>query len=153
MTWLGSPPAWAIFPLFAVATLLFTVVVDGLLRRQLVPAEVRDRAGPTAAASLQALATIYAVLVAFVIVDEYTQLRDAQAQVSDKAAQLSIVFENSRNLPRADGAAIRSAALNYARAEVRDGFPYLERTSKPSPRTDASLEQIYRVVATIEPKA
>ncbi len=152
MTWIGSLPAWALFTLFAFGALLFTIGVDSLLRRRLQP-DVRARAGPTAATTLQALATIYAVLVAFVIVDEYTQLRSAQSQVSDKAAELSIVVENSRNLPGRDGAAIRAAALRYAEEDLRDGLPYLERTSQPSPRADASLDQLYRVVATIEPHA
>jgi hypothetical protein len=74
MTWLGSLPAWAIFPLFAAATLLLTVAVDGILRRRLVSDDVRAQASPSAATTLQALATIYAVLAAFVIVDEYGQL-------------------------------------------------------------------------------
>jgi len=150
LTWLGSLPAWALFALFASGAVLFTFGVDELLRRRLNP-DVRARAGPTAATTLQALATIYAVLVAFVIVNEYTQFRSAQSQVSDKAAQLSVVFENSRNLPEPDGQRLRAAALHYAEEDLRDGIPYLERTSTPSLRADASLDQLYRVVATIEP--
>ena len=64
MTWLGSLPAEVIFPLFAVSVVLLMVALDGILRRRLVPEEVRSSAGPTAATTLQALATIYAVLVA-----------------------------------------------------------------------------------------
>jgi hypothetical protein len=153
MTWVGSLPAWAIFPLFAGATLLLTVALDGILRRRLVPDHVRRTAGPTAATTLQALATIYAVLVAFVIVDEYGQLRGAQAQVSDKAAQLSVVYENSRNLAPRNGSAVRAATIAYARQDVRFGLPELERSSQPSPKSDAALEHIYRLLATIEPKA
>jgi Protein of unknown function (DUF4239) len=153
MTWIGSLPPWALFPLFAAAALLFTVAVDGIMRRRLVPVSVRQTAGPTASTTLQALATIYAVLVAFVIVDEYSQLRNAQEQVSSKAAQLSIIFENSRNLPQPDGLAIRHAVLDYARLDVRVGLPGLAHSSKPSPVIDAALENIYRVVSRIEPAA
>jgi hypothetical protein len=111
VTWLGSLPAWAIFPLFAAAALLLTVALDGILRRHMVPVEVRSKAGPTAATTLQALATIYAVLVAFVIVDEYNQFRSAQSYVSDQAAQLAVITENSRNLPNAEGVRIRVASM------------------------------------------
>jgi hypothetical protein len=151
VTWIGSLPAWVLFPLFGAGALLFTVAIDGFLRRRLVPVSVRQTAGPTAATTLQALATIYAVLVAFVIVDEYGQLRSAQAQVSDKAAQLSVIFENSRNLPPPEGLAIRQAVLTYARLDLRVGLPSLARSSKPSPVIDAALEDIYRVVSRIEP--
>ncbi|HSO96099.1 MAG TPA: DUF4239 domain-containing protein [Acidimicrobiia bacterium] len=151
MTWLGSLPAWEIFPLFAVLTLLLTVVIDTALRRQILTDDVRTKASPTAATTLQALATIYAVLVAFVIVDEYTQLRDTQSQVATKAADLGVVFENSRNLKPADAARIQAATVQYARVTVSQGIPELVQSSKPSPQSDTALEGIYRVVATIEP--
>jgi Protein of unknown function (DUF4239) len=151
MTWLGSLPAWAIFPLFAVAMLLLTVAIDGILRRRLVPDDVRSKASPTAATTLQALATIYAVLVAFVIVDEYSQLRDTQSQVAIKAAQLSVIFENSRNLPPVNAARVQTAAIRYARIMVDQSLPELVHSSRPSAQGDAALENIYRVVATIEP--
>jgi hypothetical protein len=152
MTWLGSLPSWAIFTLFGAAVLLFTVALDTALRRRLVTDPVRARAGPTAATTLQALATIYAVLVAFVIVDEYSQLRDTQGQVSSEAAQLSVIFENSRNLPQAEGTALRTATLTYARNVARVGLPEIERTGKVSPQTDAIFEGIYHVVSGIEPR-
>jgi hypothetical protein len=93
------------------------------------------------------------VLVAFVIVDEYGQLRDAQSQVANKAAQLSVIYDNSRNLAPQSGALVRDATIRYARIEVRNGLPDLVRTSQPSPQSDAALERIYRVAATIEPSA
>jgi len=136
MTWLGSLPAWAIFPLFAAATLLLTVAVDGILRRRLVPDDVRTKASPTAATTLQALATIYAVLVAFVIVDEYGQLREAQSQVANKAAQLSVIYDNSRNLAPQSGALVRDATIRYARIEVRNGLP----DPSPTLHSNASTE-------------
>jgi hypothetical protein len=151
MTWLGSLPAWAIFPLFAVAMLLLTVAIDGILRRRLLPDNVRTKASPTAATTLQALATIYAVLVAFVIVDEYSQLRDTQSQVAIKAAQLSVIFENSRNLSPENAARVQTAAINYAHIMVNQSLPELVHSSQPSAQGDAALENIYRVVATIEP--
>ena len=78
-------------------------------------------------------------------------LRSAQNEVSTKTAQLSIIFENSRNLSHADGRAIRRAVHGYARLDVHIGLPALARTSKPSRVIDASLENIYRVVSRIEP--
>jgi hypothetical protein len=151
MTWLGSLPAWAIFPLFAAAALLLTVALDGIMRRHLVPTEVRSRAGPTAATTLQALATIYAVLVAFVIVDEYNQFRSAQEYVSGQAAQLAVITENSRNLPGSDGAAIRAAALAYAHEVVRVGLPEIVHHAEPSRPTDQAFEHIFVVVNRINP--
>lgn len=88
--------------------------------------------------------------MAFVIVDEYSPLRDAQTQVANKAAQLSVIYENSRNLVPANGARVRAATIRYAHIEV-SGLPHLLRNSAPSIQSDDALEGIYRVVATIEP--
>jgi len=153
VTWLGSLPAWAIFPLFGAAALLLTVALDSILRRHLLPAEARSRAGPSAATTLQALATIYAVLVAFVIVDEYTQLRSAQTYVSAQAAELSVITENSRNLPNSEGAPIRVAALAYGREVVRVGLPQVEKHGQPSEAADRAFERIFAVVNAINPTA
>lgn len=152
MTWLGSLPAWAIFPLFTAAALLAAVAFNAILRRWLVPEEYRSNVGPSAATTLQVVATIYAVLVAFVIVDEYGQLRDAQNQVSTKAAELTVVYENAGDLTAAQGDTVRGAALAYARAEVRQGLPELARTGKPSATADAAFLHIYRLLARIEPR-
>jgi hypothetical protein len=153
MTWLGSLPAEVIFPLFAVSVVLLMVALDGILRRRLVPEEVRSSAGPTAATTLQALATIYAVLVAFVIVDESSQLRSAQSQVSNQAGQLAVITENSRNLPDAEGAPIRQATLEYANTVVRVGLNQIEHTARPSVAASRSFQHIFAVVNAIEPTA
>ncbi len=153
MTWLGSLPAEAIFPLFAVSVVLLMVALDGILRRRLVPDEVRRRAGPTAATTLQALATIYAVLVAFVIVDESGQLRSAQDEVSKQAGQLAVITENSHNLPDAQGVPIRQATLQYANIVVRVGLHDIERTARPSVPASRAFQHIFQVVNAIEPTA
>jgi hypothetical protein len=153
MTWLGSLPAEVIFPLFAVGAVLLMVALDGILRRRLVPEEVRSSAGPTAATTLQALATIYAVLVAFVIVDESSQFRSAQNQVSNQAGQLAVITENSHNLPDADGIPIRRATIAYANTVVRVGLSQVEHTARPSTTASHAFQKIFQVVNAIEPKA
>jgi hypothetical protein len=153
MSWIGSLPSWALFPLFGAGARLFMVAIDGVIRRRVIPTSVRDRAGPTAATTLQALATIYAVLVAFVIVNEYNSLRDAQSIISDRVAALNIIYENSRNLDPPHAQQIQAATLAYARTDLDVGVPYVERTGRPSLQADRSLERIYGVMATFDPIA
>jgi Protein of unknown function (DUF4239) len=153
MSWIGSLPSWALFPLFGAAALLFMVAVDGVMRRRVIPTSVRERAGPTASTTLQALATIYAVLVAFVIVNEYNSLRDAQSIISDRVAALNIVYENARNLDPPKGLQIQAATLAYARTDLATGIPFVERTGRPSPAADRALQRIYTVMASFDPAA
>lgn len=149
--WLGTLPAGVIFVLFGAIAVGLTVLFDELTRRFVKP-ETRNRASATASVTLQVTATIYAILIAFVIIDAYSQGQDAQAQISAKAAALSVVFENSRDLPDAVGGEVREATLDYARSVVRRGIPRLGETSDPDLRTDERLERVFRTVQRFEPR-
>ena len=101
--------------------------------------------------TLQVTATIYAILIAFVIVDAYSAVGDAQSQVSAKAASLAVVYENSRGLPEGPGGEVRAATLRYARGVIDRGIPRLEDSAEPDRTTDRRLEDLFRTVQGIEP--
>jgi hypothetical protein len=119
--------------------------------RHFVTPEVRGRASPTAAVSVQVMATIYAVLVAFVIVSEYSQLRSANDQVAAKAAELSAITENSHVFPEVEGHEVRLATTAYAREIVDRSFSSFARTSRPDARSDRKLEAMFRTMRAIHP--
>jgi hypothetical protein len=148
--WLGQLPAEVLFPVFVLVGVGLTYLFDLAMRRWVKP-ETRQRASATAAVTLQVTATIYAILIAFVIVDEYTQLRSTQSQISDKASSLSIMFESSRALPEPAGNDVREATLAYARSVVGNGFPLLEHEAEPDLKSDRAVEHIYNVVSHITP--
>jgi len=130
-----------LFFTFAAVGVTFNLVLDMVMRRVVSP-EVRHRAGPTAAVTVQVLATIYAVLVAFVIVNQYSQLRVANEQVAAKAADLSAMYENSRIFPTPEGQELRSAITSSraatsscgitASAPLGSGAPVKMRTASPA---------------------
>jgi Protein of unknown function (DUF4239) len=139
-----------LFVTFAVIGVGFNLAVDGLMRRFVTP-EVRGRASPTAAVTVQVIATIYAVLVAFVIVSEYSQLRSANDQVASKAAELSAMTENSRVFPDAETAPLRDAITSYAREVVDHSFPEFARTGVPTDASDRRLQEIFRSLRGVRP--
>jgi len=147
---IGALPAYLLFPLFVVIGILLTVILDLIVRHWVRP-ETRERASPTASVTLQVTATIFAILIAFVIVDEYSQLRDTQAQVSAKAADLAVIQENSRAFPGPAGADLRQATLVYARSIVDHGFPRLKNHAEPDPRTDQAIEELFAAVQRVVP--
>jgi NADH:ubiquinone oxidoreductase subunit 6 (subunit J) len=149
--WLASLPAGLIFVLFAAIAIGITVLFDIIMRKVVAP-EVRERANSTASVTLQVTATIYAILIAFVIVDAYSQLRDTQSEISRKASGLAVVYENSRDLPDPAGADIRKATLRYASAVINRGIPRLEDTSKPDTFSDRALENVFRTAHGYEAK-
>ena len=150
LRWLGTLPDGLVFVIFGAIAIGLTFLFDAVMQRRVSP-EIRQRASSTAAVTLQVTATIYAILIAFVIVDAYSQIGDAQAQVSAKAASLSVVFENSRGFPGAEGNAVRDATLEYARSVVDRGLPKLEESTEPDRVTDHKLEHLFRLVQRVEP--
>jgi hypothetical protein len=150
--WLGNLPAGLVFVIFAAIAIALTILFDVLVRRYVAP-DIRQGASATASVTLQVTATIYAILIAFVIVDAYGQLRDAQGQVSEKASNLAILYENSRDLPAPAGSEVRASALAYAHAVVQRGIPRLEETERPDRFTDRALEEVFRTVQRYEPQS
>ena len=97
--------------------------------------------------TLQVTATIYAILIAFVIVDEYTQVGDTQAQVSSKAASLAVVYENSRAFPSPTAAEMRKASTRLRPGSRRPRASRSSRsTGEPDRSTDRQLEEMFRAV-------
>jgi hypothetical protein len=150
LRWLGQLPAGVLFTLMALVGVAATILLDLGVRRFVHP-DTRARAATTAAVTLQVAATIYAILIAFVIVDEYSQLDATQARLSDKAASLATIYENSRAFPEDTGAEIRSATLQYARSVVEDGIPHLAESATPDHDTDRAIEALFTTVHAIEP--
>lgn len=149
-SFVGFANGTLLFLTFAIVAVTFNLVLDAVMRRVVSP-EVRHRAAPTAAVTVQVLATIYAVLVAFVIVSEYSQLRSANEQVAAKAADLSAMYENSRIFPNAEGDRLRRAITAYTVAVVDRGFPALEESPEPDRIGDERLEDIFATLRAIHP--
>ena len=145
MRWLAGRPAWVLFPMFIVVGIAVTYAIDRTVRRYLAP-ETREQATHTAGVMLQVIATIYAILIAFVIVDEYTRVHETQAQVSSKAAALAVIDANSRALSDTESARIHAATRSYARASIRAEIPRLEEDAAPDRSTDRALDRMFRAV-------
>jgi hypothetical protein len=139
-----------LFVTFAAVGVGLNFALDAVMRRFVTP-EVRGRAGPTAAVTVQVLATIYAVLVAFVIVNEYSQLQSANDEVATKAAELSAMTENSRVFPDAETAPLRAAITAYAQDVVDRSFPEFARTGIPTETSDQRLEEIFVALRDVRP--
>jgi hypothetical protein len=148
--WLAGRPAYVLFPIFIAAGLIVTYVLDMLVRRYVAP-DTRERATHTAGVMLQVIATIYAILIAFVIVDEYTRLNDTQSQVSSKAAALAVIDANSRDFPSSDQLRVQAATRHYARVSIRSEIPRLRHDAKPDLSTDHALDRVFRAVQATEP--
>ncbi len=149
--WLAELPSVVLFAGLAAIGIGLTVAVDFVFRRRLKD-RTRTEAGRTAAIMLGVLANIYAVLIAFVIVQGWANLQEAQTFVDSQATALSEIRENSQVLGGADAAPIDAAARAYARSVIRHDFPAMEDHGRRSPETTIALQHLFSAVRGVTPK-
>jgi len=87
------------------------------------------------------VAGLYAVMVAFVIVNEWQSFADAQAKTSDESAALAATYAAASTLNEPARSEIQGAVLHYVNTLVCDEFPPISRSTPVptvAPRTPRS---------------
>jgi uncharacterized membrane protein YhaH (DUF805 family) len=148
--WLAELPSFVLFIGFALAAVAITVAIDMLFRRRLKD-RTRTEAGRTAAIMLGVLANIYAVLIAFVIVQGWGNLQEAQTFVDAQATALTQIRQNSKVLGADDARPINKALDEYARSVLRDDFPAMEKDGHRSRQTTLALDNLFATVRAVTP--
>lgn len=149
--WLASLPSIVLFLGFASIGIAITLAADLVFRARLQD-KTRTEAGRTAAIMLGVLANIYAVLIAFVIVQGWGNLQEAQSYVDAQATALTEIRENAKVLGPADAAPINTALKAYAQSVVNDDFPSMEENGHRSPITSVKLAQLFEAVRSVTPE-
>ena len=109
---LASLPTFLLVLAFAAIGVGVVILADTILRSRLHE-KSRAEAGRTAAVMLGVLANIYAVLIAFVIVQGWSNLQQAQTYVDAQATALTQIRENTKVLDRTDEVPIDNALDDY----------------------------------------
>jgi hypothetical protein len=149
--WLAGLPAPLLFLSFAAVAVVLTIIIDLFLRRRLED-RARSQMGRTSAIMLGVLANIYAVLIAFVIVQGWNDLQTAQSYVDAQATALTQIRQNSFVLNPGDAKQVDVALNRYARSVLRHDFPTMEKDGRRSPATTVALEHLFRTVRNADPR-
>jgi hypothetical protein len=149
--WLAGLPSAVLFIGFAAFGIALTLVVDLVLRRRMED-NTRTEAGRTAAIMLGVLANIYAVLIAFVIVQGWSNLQEAQTFVDSQATAMTEIRENTKVLGPADARPINQTLHAYARSVVNEDIPTMKDSGRRSPVASARLEELFAAVRGVTPK-
>ena len=88
LDWLDDLPTLVLFLIFVAVGLAVALLCAWVVDRHFQE-DVRSRTGPAVATVVGAVATIYAILIAFVIVNEWQSYQDAQPHVSQESAALA----------------------------------------------------------------
>jgi hypothetical protein len=94
------------------------------------------------------VAGLYAVMVAFVIVNEWQSFADAQAKTSDESAALAATYAAASTLNEPARSEIQGAVLHYVNTLVCDEFPpHLQEHTGPDGRAKDAALALYATAA------
>lgn len=148
--WLAGLPTVVLLLLFAGTGIAITLLADVLLRARLRE-KSRTEAGRTAAIMLGVLANIYAVLMAFVIVQGWGNLQQAQTYVDEQATALTQIRENTKVLEEREARPVDVALQDYALSVLTHDFPAMQDDGRRSPVTTARLDELFESIRLVEP--
>jgi len=144
--WLARQHAAVLFLVILAVTLLVAFVFAWVAER-VFDEESRGLTSGTITTAVGVVAGIYAVIVAFVIVNEWSAFADAQTTVSTESAALVSVYSSASVLPEPGRTDIQRAVLAYDRTVVCAELPRLSTHDGPSPESVTALHTLYATVA------
>lgn len=152
VNWLVDLPTVVLFLLLTLVGFMFTIGLSWLIRR-FIEDDVRTKSSTSVTTVVGVIAGLYAVLVTFVIVNEWQTFNDAQANVSAEAAALTATAFDASVLPEPARTTITNAIFAYDRSVVCDEIPYLANHQGPNLPTREALRRLFDAVATAPPAA
>ncbi|MEC3917945.1 bestrophin-like domain [Nocardia sp. CDC160] len=125
--------SWASFAMLAPAIM----VVGGVFAlRRSVRNGAHDEHNEVAGMVFQTVGALYAVLLAFVVVSEWTSLQDARNNTFTEANQLGALYWNARALPAEAGRDLEATTQRYARVVIDQEWPLLGHGGYSAEATD-----------------
>ena len=152
MSRLVGLPTGIVFVCFLVLGLAVAAGVTWLSTRT-IEDDVRTRASGSVITVVGVVAGVYAVLIAFVIVNEWQTFDQASAYVSDEAAALASAYFDASALPEPARSDLHAALIAYDRSVVCDEIPHLAHHESPNRATRRALVAVFDTAARAAPAA
>ncbi|WP_395293920.1 DUF4239 domain-containing protein [Kitasatospora hibisci] len=95
---------------------------------------------------------IYGIILAFVIVNLWTELQDASRVVSGEATAVSQIARDARAFPSATRESVDAAVHGYVHAVVEDQWPLMRAGEGDSAVTTRALDGLYGALADYQPE-
>src|SRR5690349_10316816 len=146
---LNDLPDWALALIFVLGTVIAAVVAFALVCR-FVSAWRAERSSQTVAGVAAMVMTIFALVLAFVIVNLYNSYVSAVNNVAAEATSLTELAQDARGFPAVAQARLDRAIGRYV-AEVHREFRAL-RNGHPDPRAEGELADIFHALESYTPR-
>lgn len=146
---LNNVPDWVLASLFIAASIAVALGGWALVRRFLPGWQDAESAG-TVVGITAMLMTVFALVLAFVIVNLYSGYVSAEDNVSAEASSLRALVRTAGAFPAAERRRVNRAVAEYV-TEVRDREFALLRTGQPDPAARLRLSALFAAIQDYSP--
>jgi hypothetical protein len=150
-TFLYAAPAWLLFILIVGVPTGLTWVATHLLHDR-TPAAKDDKHNEVAGFIFAAVGVVYAVLLAFVVIVVWEQFNAAETAVSQEAAALITVANDTSSFPEPARTQARDQLRAYATFVLNDEWKTLDEATleqEERPTTLAALNNVWRIYRSL----
>jgi hypothetical protein len=140
---------WALGPIFIVVSIAIALVAFWLVRRFL-PGWREAASGEQVVGVAQMVMTMFALVLAFVIINLYSTFQGAADNVSAEANSLGALVQDAHAFPSAERQRITHAVAVYAETVRTREFAAL-RKGRADPQADARLAAVISAVQAYSP--
>jgi hypothetical protein len=143
-------PAWVV-AVITIAAMLAVTFSALILVRRFVALDRLQEHNEIAGFIFSAVAVMYAVLLAFVVIVVWEEFGKAEDIVRTEVSAADSLYQEVGAYPTATTRGIRAALLTYANDIVTDEWPKME-TGERSEATDRALTSLTKLVESVVPR-
>ncbi|AJF63831.1 DUF4239 domain-containing protein [Streptomyces vietnamensis] len=149
--WLLNHLSTFVLALLMVGSIVLVAVGGSALARRRFPRLAEGEHNEMVGVVLGMFGAIYGIILAFVVVNLWTQLDHTQTVVFQEATDVSLVVRSTRSFPPAERARVDKAVSEYVHAVVEVQWPRM-RDGRPSfATTSKQVDEMYDAVEAYDP--
>ncbi|MFF2614713.1 DUF4239 domain-containing protein [Kitasatospora sp. NPDC058046] len=151
--WLLNHFSTALLALLVVGGFVVLAVTASLVTTRRFPALVGGENNDMVGVVLGMFGAIYGIILAFVIVNLWTELQDTQKIVSTEATAVSQIARDAGAFPPDVQAAVDASVRGYVHAVVEKQWPLMRAGHGDFSVTASKVDAIYQALRTYEPQS
>ncbi|MBV8491814.1 MAG: DUF4239 domain-containing protein [Candidatus Eremiobacteraeota bacterium] len=141
---------WIFFVLvIAITAAVFATLV--WLVRSFVRWHVREGHNDVLVPIFLTAGTLYAVLLAFLVIAVWETYGAAKDNAAEEASTLATMYRQSQGMPKAEGDEMRSLLREYTEAVVNEEWAIQAATGGASPKARHAVAELYRTYGKLPP--
>jgi hypothetical protein len=133
------------------ASVLYAWLGVSLVRRSL-HGRVREGHNDVLVPIFLTAGTIYAVLLAFIVIAVWETYGAANDNAAEEASTLTTLYRQTNGMPDAQQAELRKLVRTYTEEVINDEWPLQAANGAASPKARKGIGDIYRAYRTMDPR-